>query len=236
MAKSLTRTKRHLILNANRHGRDFVVGDLHGCYKQLKKALKAVGFKKSRDRLISVGDLINRGNHNLDCLGLLDKDWFYAVLGNHEMMLLSSLMKNKKHKRLARGGGDWINGLSEAEAKYLRALVRDHVAHLPHSITLYGRNLKIGICHADPPSDWRRVETCSVHPDRLTSRRDRIHSDSRSWISNVDLVFVGHTPMRKIKALGNVVYIDTAVHQKRGSLTLLELPSNGVMRFLQPFS
>ena len=74
-------------LPANTQGKDYIVGDLHGCFSLLERLLQAVGFDKSQDRLFSVGDLIDRGPESLRCLQLLDESWFYAVQGNHEVML-----------------------------------------------------------------------------------------------------------------------------------------------------
>ena len=45
----------------NTHGRDFVVGDIHGCFDLLQQALDEAAFNPDRDRLFSVGDLIDRG-------------------------------------------------------------------------------------------------------------------------------------------------------------------------------
>lgn len=45
----------------NHAGRDFVVVDLHGCLDQLEALLKAIGFDPARDRLFSVGNLVDRG-------------------------------------------------------------------------------------------------------------------------------------------------------------------------------
>lgn len=42
-------------------GRDLIVGDVHGCFTKLKASLDAVGFNLERDRLFSVGDLVDRG-------------------------------------------------------------------------------------------------------------------------------------------------------------------------------
>ena len=44
----------------------YVVGDIQGCYKPLKKLLKKINFLKSKDQLWCVGDLINRGPDSLD--------------------------------------------------------------------------------------------------------------------------------------------------------------------------
>lgn len=40
----------------NIHGRDFVVGDIHGHFTRLEAALQQVDFDRSVDRLFSVGD------------------------------------------------------------------------------------------------------------------------------------------------------------------------------------
>lgn len=75
----------------NTKGRDFIVGDLHGHYSLLMEALSKVSFDFERDRLFSVGDLVDRGPEVLECLNLIKEKWFFPVMGNHEYMLLSSL-------------------------------------------------------------------------------------------------------------------------------------------------
>ncbi|MFT8209556.1 MAG: metallophosphoesterase [Symbiopectobacterium sp.] len=50
----------------------WVVGDLHGCYQQLKQQLVARNFDERCDLLIAVGDLIDRGPDSAACLALLD--------------------------------------------------------------------------------------------------------------------------------------------------------------------
>ncbi|MHB1765975.1 MAG: metallophosphoesterase [Gammaproteobacteria bacterium] len=75
-------------LPMNERGRDFVVGDLHGCRNTLEKLLNRVHFDASRDRLMSVGDLIDRGPDSMGCLDLLEEPWFFPVRGNHEEMML----------------------------------------------------------------------------------------------------------------------------------------------------
>jgi hypothetical protein len=74
-------------LARNARGRDLIVGDIHGHFTKLAAALEAIGFDDSIDRLISVGDLVDRGPESLLALGWLAKPWFHAVRGNHEDML-----------------------------------------------------------------------------------------------------------------------------------------------------
>ena len=50
---------KHFNLNTN--GRDFFVGDIHGCFYLLDEAMLRVGFDERGERRVSVGDLIDRG-------------------------------------------------------------------------------------------------------------------------------------------------------------------------------
>jgi len=78
---------------SNRVGRDFVVGDVHGCMAALRSLLNRVSFHTGRDRLFSVGDLIDRGPSSVEALSLLREPWFLAVRGNHEQMLIEHLRR-----------------------------------------------------------------------------------------------------------------------------------------------
>ena len=42
------------------------------------------------DRVIAVGDLIDRGTGVLDGLKLLGVPWFFTILGNHEQMQIDA--------------------------------------------------------------------------------------------------------------------------------------------------
>ena len=48
----------------NNKGRDYVVGDIHGCFSLLSKELYEIGFDEKTDRLFSVGDLVDRGTES----------------------------------------------------------------------------------------------------------------------------------------------------------------------------
>jgi serine/threonine protein phosphatase 1 len=116
-------------LPANSNGRDFVVGDLHGCFDLLDRLLDHARFDPACDRLFSVGDLVDRGPDSLRSLEFLDAPWFYAVKGNHEDLLLEFF-----EPYLASGQMDywdeivtsdlWLNGGEWVEACYLQVAQR----------------------------------------------------------------------------------------------------------------
>ncbi|MDX2078254.1 MAG: metallophosphoesterase [bacterium] len=66
--------------------RTFVIGDIHGCYAELQDLLDKAGIGTD-DRVISIGDMINRGP---DSRRVLDFFWHNvspnvsSIMGNHE--------------------------------------------------------------------------------------------------------------------------------------------------------
>ncbi|MDX8402696.1 MAG: symmetrical bis(5'-nucleosyl)-tetraphosphatase, partial [Mariprofundaceae bacterium] len=71
--------------------RVFAIGDIQGCFMEMRDALDAAGFDARRDELWCVGDLVNRGPDSLTVLRFLRGlgRRCRAVLGNHDLQLLA---------------------------------------------------------------------------------------------------------------------------------------------------
>lgn len=101
-------TNKHLKLPANTTGNDYIVGDIHGLFYNLMELLDIIGFDKTKDRLFSVGDIIDRGPYSEKMIALLDEPWFYMTLGNHEQMMVKSILYSEDSYTqcwLSNGGG-----------------------------------------------------------------------------------------------------------------------------------
>lgn len=72
--------------------RTIVVGDIHGCFDEFQQLLKKVAWNESKDRLVLVGDIINKGPKSTEML-----EWIFmhptviTLLGNHEWAFLQYL-------------------------------------------------------------------------------------------------------------------------------------------------
>jgi serine/threonine protein phosphatase 1 len=196
----------------NTKGRDFVDGDIHGCFTQLKEKLLEIGFNSKSDRLFSVGDLIDRGNESEECVKWLNKSCFHAVRGNHEQMLIDVVNGDYDAYGYIQNGGSWFLFLTETEQKNFAVLFDT----FPIAIEIETKNGLVGIVHADcQANDWNKLESLLTGERKEEIKecclRDRTRAEQNitTIVDNVHKIYVGHTPVKEITALGNVIYIDT---------------------------
>lgn len=71
--------------------RTIIIGDVHGCYTELKELLNLLSWNKSQDTLIFVGDLINRGPDSLSVIKFAQDSEASVVMGNHEWGFMTAM-------------------------------------------------------------------------------------------------------------------------------------------------
>jgi len=209
----------------NTLGRDFVVGDIHGCFDLLNEKLVEINFNEKTDRLFSVGDLVDRGEKSVDCVKWLGKPWFHSVRGNHEQMAIDYALGNAEKYWYQSNGGQWFIDLPECDQTCFKVIFE----RLPIAIEVETNNGLVGIIHADcPVDDW------NVLKDKLNGLTKDKFIECCLWdrfrfnhavdypINNISKVYFGHTPVNEAKELGNCVFIDTgAVFGHK--LTIIEI-------------
>ena len=79
----------------------YLVGDLQGCCDAFERLLADIGFSPSRDHLVVLGDLVNRGPQSLATLRRLRElgDAATCLLGNHDLHLLAVACGGRKAHR-----------------------------------------------------------------------------------------------------------------------------------------
>jgi len=140
-------SKPFVTLSPNVYGRDFLVGDLHGQGALLDRGLALVNFDPSVDRLIALGDLIDRGPDSARLLRRVQaRAWFIAVRGNHEDMMQEAMASFDARRIWSRNGNDWIRLVPHFQIGSLTKIIQG----LPLCIELPlpdGR--RIGLIHAE---------------------------------------------------------------------------------------
>lgn len=201
----------------------WVVGDLHGCYTNLINQLDGLQFDAKQDLIVSVGDLVDRGTENVECLELITFPWFKAVRGNHEQMMIDGLSEHGNVNHWLVNGGGWFFNLDYDKEILAKALVHK-AAELPLVIEIETCGKKVVVCHADYPSGEYEhgkdidTERAIWNRERISDAMDGYHKD----IAGADLFIFGHTPARQPLKYSNQMYIDTGA-VFCGNLTLVQV-------------
>lgn len=217
-----------LRLAENGRGRDFVCGDIHGRISRLEAQLDQLGFDPDRDRLFSVGDLIDRGPENERALEFLrHSKAYWQVLGNHDQMLIDSVLHPHPEAREYHravwmfNGGEWaLNGSIAAKSPF-KPVVPELAARLrqmPYAIQIGER---VGIVHAEPAAERRWPEFLAELEEGRDNAvawalwaRSRWQRHQRGLAGQfatpgIEVILCGHTPVSRLMRLGNQVWLDT---------------------------
>lgn len=201
-------------LNIDRDTNVYVVGDIHGCYSLLIKKLNELNFNFSKDILIGVGDLIDRGPENLKCVSLLNEPWFKTIKGNHEDFCVQGFSNDyiARCHQASNNGGDWFYELEDVDQER----IVNRFFQLPTLLEINYCNRNFGFVHADLPiHDWsllkeninNKIKDRDVEELCLWSR-DIVYRTNVN-IKNIHNVFLGHTVLPEITQIGNCTFLDT---------------------------
>lgn len=130
----------------------YLMGDVQGCDGALGRLLDLIDFSPSRDRLVILGDLVNRGPASLAVLRrLLALDnAVECLLGNHDLHLLAvSLGVRKAHR------SDTVNDILQAAD---RLALLDWLRQRPLALSEGG----VLMVHAGVLPQWSAEQTLAL--------------------------------------------------------------------------
>lgn len=241
--------------DSNTQGRDFVVGDIHGCFYLLEVLLATdiINFDESCDRVFSLGDLCDGGPESHRVNEFLNKPWFNAIRGNHEHMMIqgASTIDGAPTDMQAttlwlENGANWFFEMPLSD----QAAIYSKVQALPVACEV---DLPCGgmaaLAHGDVlKNSWGFTKRCltNLDPDpdfhknieRLVWGRTRAREARKAVsggpqvrpedvaVAEADVVFFGHTPAPRPLRVANTRWLDTGAG-KRGAMSLAELKVDG---------
>ena len=205
---------RLLKLGVNPHGRDFVIGDLHGCVSAMHRQLATLNFDYSRDRLICVGDLVDRGPESVEAMALMHEPWFFSVIGNHEQLIYEAFYEELTASRelILQHGGDWI--LKQDRSLWLNWFKQIEAMPLGIELTNH-QGQRIGVIHADYPlASWNDFTQMSDHDaHRAIWAREPFRHQTPGSVAGIDFIIYGHNVTDTELHIGNRFYIDAGAYR-----------------------
>jgi serine/threonine protein phosphatase 1 len=203
-----------LTLEKNILGRDILVGDIHGAFSLLESALDEINFDETQDRLICVGDLIDRGPESHEVAEYLRQPWFYSTLGNHELNITQGLCRQNKEFFIGVEYCQWLLELSDSEQnKIIKEL-----DILPVAIEIpTEKGLVVAIHAGIIGQNWARFRKKLEADDQetwyaATSCREQYEStNDPGHVKDIAAAIHGHSISNAMKVKGNRYYIDTGM-------------------------
>lgn len=185
-----------------------MVGDIHFKTIDLHKGLKALGFDSTVDRVIAVGDLIDRGPGVLDGLKLLGEPWFFTALGNHEQVLIDAYRANPNARYRAHGAGWWSTIADES-----KGMIIERLESLPTVIEIESARGIVGVVHAGVSAgmSWKEflgsLDNAQIEEVALWGR-ERVIKHYRQGVQGIWRVCTGHTWIPQPLRLGTFLALD----------------------------
>lgn len=217
-----------------------IIGDVHGCYDELRELLVKLGYQFSDDefmaqhpesrRAIFVGDLVDRGPKTPDVLRLVmnmvKNGSGICVAGNHDVKLMRKL--RGKDVRITHGLAESLEQLEGETAEFKAEITKFLDRLIGHYVFDAG---KLVVAHAGMKEQFQGRSSARVRDFGLfgetTGETDEYGLPVRyNWAQDYRgkaTVVYGHTPVPEPEWINKTICIDTGC-VFGGSLTALRYP------------
>ena len=209
------------------NGRLIAIGDIHGCHVEFAELLARLDLQRD-DRVILLGDLVNRGPDSRKVIAIAREIRATALLGNHELRLLK-FHRTGDRKVLKEGDVATAESLQLEDWEFLQAMPLTFEEPALNTVCVHGGFLPDEAWQKQPAEVVTRIQVID-REGRPAKRADR--PDAPCWAdlwTGPPFVVYGHTPRPEIYKLKWSLGIDTGC-VLGGHLTAYVLPEK---RFLQ---
>lgn len=209
------------------NGRLIAIGDIHGCHLEFAELLARLGPTRD-DRIVLLGDLVNRGPDSGKVIDLAREARAVSLLGNHELRLLKYRRTGDK-KYVKDGDLETFQRLRPSDWEYLEAMSLTFEEPALNTVFVHGGFLPGEPWQKQPAEVVTRIQV--IDRDGKPAKRADV-PEAPAWAdlwSGPPFVVYGHTPRPEVYKLKWSVGIDTGCVQG-GHLTAFELPQK---RFIQ---
>jgi predicted phosphodiesterase len=188
-------------------GRLIAVGDIHGCHSEFRELLELLDLKGG-DRLVLLGDLVNRGPESSKVIDLARAAGSVSLLGNHELRLLK-FRKTGDRKYMKEHDLETFDALRPEDWAYLEAMPLTFEEPELNTVFVHGGFL--------PGEPWQRQTAEVVTRVQVIDKEGRPRKradvpDAPAWADlwgGPPFVVYGHTPRPEVYKLKWSIGIDT---------------------------
>ncbi|MGH7995125.1 MAG: metallophosphoesterase [Opitutaceae bacterium] len=209
------------------NGRLIAIGDIHGCHSEFSELVEKLELARD-DRVVLVGDLVNRGPDSVRVLELARQIKAIPLLGNHELRLLK-YRRTGDRKYAKEHDLDTFGKLRPEDWTFLESMALTFQEEELNTVFVHGGFLPDQPWQKQPAEIVTRIQV--VTRDGRPAKRSEA-PDAPAWADRWNgppFVIYGHTPRPEIYKLKWSVGIDTGC-VLGGSLTACVLPEK---RFIQ---
>ncbi|CAM9416037.1 unnamed protein product, partial [Chrysoparadoxa australica] len=232
-----------------------IIGDVHGCFQELKDIVQRLGVEDSPATVILAGDLVNKGPKSAEVVRYAREKGFYAVTGNHENLGIAARLgrgRFKDAKKSKLRSFQWAKELSTDDVEWLMAL--PYTISLPsHQAIVVHAGLVPGIpVEENTPADMSMMRNVGTWQPKCADSRETVcsagsaeppqdsrlvawdkggegcHAWAKAWKGPMH-VFFGHDAKRGLQEEAFATGLDTGCVYGR-SLTACVLTDRGRCR------
>jgi serine/threonine protein phosphatase 1 len=209
------------------NGRLIAVGDIHGCHSEFSELLGQLELKEG-DRLVLLGDLVNRGPSSTKVIDLARGAGAVSLLGNHELRLLK-FRKTGDRKYIKEHDTETFEALRPEDWAYLEGMPLTFEEPELNTVFVHGGFLPGEPWQRQPPEVVTRIQVID-EDGRPRKRAD--YPDAPAWADlwgGPPFVVYGHTPRPEVYRLKWSLGIDTGC-VLGGHLTAYILPERRILQ------